>query len=135
MGNNCIFCKIVNEEIFSYKIYEDEHTLVFMDIAKDVDGHMLAIPKKHVKNILDCDSETLKHLMETVKKISNHCVEKCGYNGINILNASGASAGQSVNHFHIHIVPRKDNDDNDYWPVYNGAKYEIEEMYEILKIE
>lgn len=135
MSNNCIFCKIVNDEIFSYKIYEDEHTLVFMDIAKDVDGHMLAIPKKHVKNILDCDAETLKHLMETVKKISNHCVEKCGYNGINILNASGASAGQSVNHFHIHIVPRKDNDDNDYWPVYNGAKYEIEEMYEKLKIE
>lgn len=65
---DCVFCKIVNGDIPSLKVYEDEHTLVFMDIAKDVDGHMVAIPKKHVKCILDCDDETLKHLMMTVKK-------------------------------------------------------------------
>ena len=55
----CVFCKIVNGDIPSFKVYEDEYTVVFMDIANDVDGHMLAIPKKHVKCILDCDTETL----------------------------------------------------------------------------
>ena len=59
----CVFCKIVAGEMPSMKVYEDEHSLVFMDIAGDVDGHMLAVPKKHVKNILDCDLDTLNHLM------------------------------------------------------------------------
>ncbi|MBO4524089.1 MAG: HIT domain-containing protein [Ruminococcus sp.] len=79
----------------------------FTDVAEDVDGHVLVIPKKHAKNILDCDSTELSHLMETVKKVSLHLVEKCGYNGVNLLNASDESAGQSVPHFHIHIIPRK----------------------------
>ena len=75
---DCIFCKIVNREIPSLIVYEDEYTMVFMDIAKDVDGHMVAIPKKHVKNILDCDEITLSNLIKSIKKISNYCVEKCG---------------------------------------------------------
>ena len=79
---DCVFCKIVSGDIPSFKVYEDEYTLVFMDIAKDVDGHMVAIPKKHVKCILDCDAETLGCLMTTVKKIANHCVENCGYDGV-----------------------------------------------------
>lgn len=127
---SCIFCKIIKGEIPSYKVYEDEYTMVFMDIAKDVDGHMLAIPKKHVINILDCDLETLNHLMATVKKISNYCVDDCEYDGVNILNASGESAGQSVNHFHIHIIPRKDSDNIDGWPEFSGAEQELEEVYE-----
>ena len=98
---DCIFCKILNGEIPSLKVYEDEYTMVFMDIAKDVDGHMVAIPKKHIKNILDCDVDTLSHLMSTVKKVANYCVDKCGYEGVNLLNASDASAGQSVPHFQI----------------------------------
>ena len=93
---DCIFCKILNGEIPSLKVYEDEYTMVFMDIAKDVDGHMVAIPKKHIKNILDCDVDTLSHLVSTVKKVANYCVDKCGYEGVNLLNASDESAGQSV---------------------------------------
>ena len=69
---NCIFCKIINKEIPSYKIYEDEYTYAFLDIAKDVDGHTLVIPKKHVTNVLDCDEVTLSHVMNTVKKLCNH---------------------------------------------------------------
>ena len=64
---DCIFCKIVNREIPSLIVYEDEYTMVFMDIAKDVDGHMVAIPKKHVKNIFDCDIDTMSRLMSSVK--------------------------------------------------------------------
>ena len=131
----CTFCKIVNGEIPSRKIYEDEHTLVFLDIAKDVDGHMLAIPKKHVKNILDCDEEALPHLMNAVKKVSNHCVEACGYDGVNLLNASDESAGQSVPHFHIHIIPRKQGDGVDAWPTFDGAKCDLDELHQKLKMK
>lgn len=132
---DCIFCKIVSGEIPSMKVYEDEHTLVFMDIAKDVDGHMLAMPKKHVNNILDCDEGTLHHLMDMVKIVSKHCVDNCNYEGVNLLNASGESADQSVPHFHIHIIPRKSNDNIDAWPNFVGAKCEVEEVYKMIKVD
>jgi histidine triad (HIT) family protein len=131
----CVFCKIVAGEIPSMKVYEDEHTFVFMDIAGDVDGHMLAVPKKHVKNILDCDLDILNHLMVTVKRVSDHCVENCGYQGVNLLNASDESAGQSVPHFHIHIIPRKNDDEVDAWPKFEGAKCEIEEVWKRIKLD
>lgn len=131
---NCVFCKIINGDVPSLKIYEDEHTLVFMDIAKDVDGHILAIPKKHIKSILDCDEETLSCLITTVKKVADHLVDNCGYDGVNLLNASEESAGQSVPHFHVHIIPRKSNDGIDAWPKFNGAKYEAQELFHQLKI-
>ncbi len=131
---DCVFCKIARGDIPGFKVYEDEYTLVFMDIAKDVDGHMLAIPRKHVKCILDCDAETLSHLMATVKKVSNHCINNCGYEGVNLLNASDESAGQSVPHFHIHIIPRKSGDNLDAWPKFHGANHEIEELLQKLRI-
>lgn len=108
--------------------------MVFMDIAKDVDGHMVAIPKKHVKSILDCDEATLQQLMLAVKKVSCHCVDQCGYDGVNLLNANDESAGQSVPHFHIHIIPRKKDDGLDAWPEFDGAKQEIEEIHKKIKI-
>lgn len=129
----CIFCKIASGEIPSMKVYEDDYTIVFMDIAKDVDGHMVAIPKKHVENILDCDGETLNHLMTAVKKVSNYCVEECNYEGVNLLNANGESAGQSVAHFHIHIIPRKSDDGIDAWPKFEGAKVEISKTFEKIQ--
>lgn len=132
---NCTFCKIVKGEIPCMKVWEDEHTMVFMDIAEDVDGHMVAIPKRHVKSILDCDEDTLNQLMTTVKKVANHCVDKCNYEGVNLLNASDESAGQSVPHFHIHIIPRKCNDGVDAWPKLEEAKHQIKEIYEKIKKE
>ncbi len=90
--------------------------------------------KKHIKNILDCDVDTLSHLMSTVKKVANYCVDECGYEGVNLLNASDESAGQSVPHFHIHIIPRRSNDNVDAWPKFDGASYEIEEIYEKIRI-
>lgn len=133
--SDCIFCKITNGDVPSMKIFEDEHTLAFMDIAGDVDGHILAVPKVHRKNILDCDEVTLFHLMRTVKRISDHLVDNCGYDGVNILNASDESAGQSVAHFHIHIIPRKANDGIDAWPHFNGAEHEIGEVHKKLVIK
>lgn len=132
--NDCIFCRIVSGEIPSRKIFEDERTLAFMDVAGDVDGHILVIPKTHVKNILDCDEEPLACVMDTVKKVSNHLTGNCGYDGVNLLNASDESAGQSVPHFHIHIIPRKAGDRIDGWPHFGGAKREIGEVFRSLRM-
>ena len=126
---DCIFCKLIRSELPTMKVYEDGHTLAFMDNAKDVDGHILAVPKTHYRNILDCDEETLSSLMRTVKKVSEHLVNDCGYEGVNLLNASGESAGQSVPHFHIHIIPRKTGDNIDAWPRFEGAKEKTEDVF------
>ncbi len=131
---NCVFCKIISGEFSSRKIFEDERTLAFLDISKDVDGHILVVPKKHCKNILDCDNETLASVMETVKKVSNHLTGSCGYEGVNLLNASDESAGQSVQHFHIHIIPRKSHDGIDAWPKFNGAKEDLDDTLNRLKM-
>lgn len=133
--NGCVFCKIAAGEVPSRKIFEDEHTLAFLDIAGDVDGHILVIPKKHVKNILDCGRETLEQVMGTVKKVSGHLVENCGYDGVNLLNASGESAGQSVPHFHVHIIPRKTGDGIDAWPKFAGARREPECVLRELRMK
>ncbi len=131
---DCIFCKIVNGSVPSKVVFEDEHTMAFMDIAGDVDGHIAVIPKKHCNNILDCDAETLGRLMKTVKKLAEHLAYDCGYNGVNLLNASGESAGQSVPHFHIHIIPRKSGDGIDAWPGFDGAKRDIEDVFKEIMI-
>ena len=132
--SDCIFCQIATSKIQGLRVFEDEKTLAIMDIAKDVDGHMLVIPKKHCKNILDCDRETLNAVMDTVQKVSRHLTEKCGYDGVNLLNASGESAGQSVPHFHIHIIPRIQNDQIDAWPVFEGAKEDITDVYNRIRM-
>ena len=130
----CVLCKIVAGEIPSMKVEEEEHGLIFMEMAGGVAGHMLAVPKKHVKNILDCDLDTLNHLMTAVKKVANHCVTNGGYEGVNLLNASDESAGQSVSHFHIHLIPRKNGDEVNAWPKFEGASQEIEEVWKKIKL-
>ena len=131
--DHCIFCKLIENNAVM-RVYDDEWTVAFMDIANDVDGHIIVAPKKHVKSILDCDDETLKRLMNTVKKVSNHLVGHCGYEGINLLNASDESAGQSVPHFHIHIIPRNKEDGIDAWPVFDGAKQDLQTIYKKIKM-
>ena len=131
--DNCIFCKIIKGDIPSYKLYEDEYTYSFMDIANDIDGHILVVPKKHVTNVLDCDNDTLHHVADTIKLISNLLVDKCGYDGVNILNASGECAGQTVFHLHFHIIPKKNNDGISAWPKLLGGVNGVEATYKLLK--
>ena len=95
---DCIFCKIVAGEIPCYKIYEDDYTLAFLDIANDIYGHTLVIPKKHYENVLTADSATLGRVMNTIKIVSKHYVDDCGFEGVNVINASGKAAEQSVFH-------------------------------------
>lgn len=132
---DCIFCKIIKGEIPSKKVYEDEKTYVFMDIAKDVDGHMLVIPKEHCVNILDAPKETLHCVMETVQKVSNHLVNDCGYDGINTFNCNNECASQSVFHFHMHIVPRNNGVKVAGWPpAFEGAKEDLDVTFNKVKM-
>lgn len=136
MKNDCIFCKIIKGEIPSRKIFEDEFTFAFLDLSNDGNGHILVIPKKHCENILDCDNETLTHVAKTIKLISNHLVDNCGMDGVNILNASGKDAEQSVFHLHFHILPRKADDNFSTWPsLPKNAKSPDEVLQEFKMIE
>lgn len=107
----CIFCKIVDGEIPSYKVYEDDVCIAILDISQATIGHTLVIPKKHFDNILDLDDETAMHLFKVTKNLSKHISKLDGVKGLNVLNNCGEKAGQSVNHFHIHVLPRYDNDE------------------------
>ena len=124
----CVFCKIINGEIPCYKIYEDDEILAFLDIADDAIGHTLVIPKKHYENVLDIDNDTLNKVMSVVKVISNHYVDNCGYTGVNIMNASGKDAQQSVFHLHFHIFPRCENDGVRAWPEFGKVNSNFEEV-------
>lgn len=106
----CIFCKIINNEIPSYKIYEDEYTLAFLDLSQVTKGHTLVVPKKHYANIFETPEEELNHLMHSIKCIVEKLKSSLGIENVNILNNSGSLAGQTVHHLHIHIIPRYEND-------------------------
>ena len=131
---NCLFCKIINGEIPSYKIYENDYVYAFLDIANDYFGHTLVIPKKHYENVFDCEDEYLSEVIKAVKLISNHYKE-LGFSGVNIINASGKDAEQSVFHLHFHIIPRKENDGNKIWPAKDKKDYDLAKICEELKIK
>lgn len=112
---DCLFCEIIKGNVPSYKIYEDEYVYAFLDIANDVYGHTLVVPKKHYENMIDCPDRSLGKIMASVRKIGNHFVNDCGFEGYNIINNSGKSAEQSVMHLHFHILPRKEGDKVKVW--------------------
>lgn len=106
----CIFCNIIKGTIPCFKIAENEQAIAFLDIANDSYGHTLVIPKKHCKNILDCDESSLVAVQKLVQEVAKHYVEDCGFNGVNIFCANEECAGQTVFHLHYHIFPRKKKD-------------------------
>lgn len=131
---NCVFCKIIKGEINSYKIYENEHVLAFLDATEDVDGHTLVIPKQHASNIFDCPENVLCEVMKVVKLVSEH-YKKLGYEGVNIFNNNGSLAEQSVFHLHFHIIPRKEGDLLKVCPTLKGAKLSLEAAHNKFKID
>jgi ribonuclease HI len=132
---DCLFCKIVNGEIPCYKVYEDEWTLAFLDISNDANGHTLVVPKTHAINVLDADEKTLSRVFNTVKKVSKHYKENCGFDGVNIISNCGESAEQSVLHLHVHIIPRKSGDGMQVFPNLPKNSESLEEICEKLKIQ
>lgn len=132
--DNCIFCKILKKEIPSYKIYEDERTYAFLDISDDITGHTLVIPKTHCTNIFDASKEDLEAVIATIQKISKH-YQSLGFDGVNILNASGESAEQSVFHLHFHILPRKNGDGKRIYPILEKQNNNLQEVANFLKLD
>ena len=133
-NENCIFCKIASNQSPSYKIYENDYVYAFLDISKDAYGHTLVIPKKHFENVFDCDEKYLSEVIKGVKHVANH-YKKLGFKGVNILNASGECAQQSVFHLHFHILPRLDAKEYNGFPVLPGTDVDLKEQYEKLKME
>lgn len=101
---DCIFCKIVNGDIPSYTIYEDDLVKAFLDVNPDINGHLLIIPKKHYKDLFDIDEKTLMHIFETAKKINPILKEKLNTEGLTLVQNNGLL--QEVKHFHLHLKPQ-----------------------------
>ena len=112
---DCIFCKIVNKQAPAKIVIEDEFVLALVPKVEVSKGHPLLIPKSHFDNIFDVDEKIFTHFASVMKDLSNKLVNDNNATGINILNASGKDAQQSVAHLHFHLVPRYPNDGLDMW--------------------
>ncbi|WP_102271910.1 HIT family protein [Cytobacillus massiliigabonensis] len=104
--SDCIFCKIVNGDIPSYKVFENEHVMAFLDISQITKGHTLIIPKIHNENIYDLSPEAARNIFEVVPQIANAIKEQFNPVGMNVITNTGEQAGQTVFHYHMHLIPR-----------------------------
>jgi histidine triad (HIT) family protein len=107
---DCLFCKIVAGEIPSTRVYEDERTIAFMDINPATRGHVLVIPREHATDLLEIDEQDLAAVAHTAQKLARRVKERFGADGVNLINSCGATAWQTVFHFHMHVIPRYQGD-------------------------
>ncbi len=127
--NDCIFCKIVNGEAKSWKVYENKNVYAFLDIHPASKYHTLVIPKRHYTNIFDIPENELKGVISVVKRLVNLYEDKLGIKNVQIINSSGSEAQQDVFHAHFHIVPRKKGDGQDVkWITHPEWTKEYNEM-------
>ena len=108
--DNCIFCKILKNEIPSSTVYEDDKFRAIMDIGPVAKGHVILLAKEHAANLLEADDALLAGAMPAAKKVANAVKKTVGCDGINILQNNGEEAGQTVFHLHIHVIPRNKED-------------------------
>jgi histidine triad (HIT) family protein len=131
----CIFCKITRRELSAEILYEDAHTLVFLDVAPDAPGHTLVIPKKHFENIFDVDQLTLAAVAETIRKIAPGVRDAVGANGMHINSNHGEAAGQVVFHLHFHLIPRHDRSEFTFWKKIDYAPGEAAAISEKIRVQ
>ena len=117
---DCIFCKIVKGEIPCAKLYEDEQTLAFLDIAPVAPGHALVIPKVHCSDLFALPDAFGPAWLAAQKRVGRAVMAALGATGLNVQQNNGQSAGQVVFHAHIHLIPRREGDGLALWP---GAPY------------
>ena len=108
--DNCIFCKIIAGEIPSAVIFEDEEFKAILDRFPGNIGHFLFLPKKHYSNIFDIDEDVAGRLFKLATKIAKNMKEVLGFEAMNVVQNNGSLAGQTVHHFHLHLIPRYEND-------------------------
>lgn len=109
--DDCIFCKIIDGEIPSAKVYEDDHVYAFLDISQVTTGHTLVIPKVHTKDMYEMTPDVASELFARIPKVANAIKKAYNPIGLNILNNNGEFAGQTVFHLHLHLIPRYDEND------------------------
>src|SRR3954468_1910231 len=107
---DCLFCKIVAGDVPATKVREDERTVAFMDINPATRGHLLVVPREHATDVLEIAPDDLAAVAATGQKMARLVKERLGADGVNLLNSCGSAAWQTVFHFHLHVIPRYDDD-------------------------
>lgn len=134
MSGDCVFCKIRDGQIPSMKIYEDEATLAFMDINPLNTGHCLVVTRRHAATIWDAQVEDLQAAIATAQKVAVALVAAVKPDGLNMLQANGAAAFQSVPHFHLHLIPRWVRDGKGFdWKLVPGDREQITKVGERVR--
>lgn len=127
--DNCIFCKIANGEIPSTSIYEDDYFKVILDLGPATKGHALILPKDHAADLFELPEDTAAKAMVLAKKMGKQMVENLKADGMNLVQNNGEAAGQTVQHFHLHLIPRyKDDNQHILWNPGEVSKEEMEEI-------
>ncbi len=128
-SQDCIFCKIANGEISSKTLYEDEEYRVILDLGPATKGHALILPKQHYANIYECPEDVVTKAMVLAKKMALMMTEKLHADGFNLVQNNGEAAGQTVMHFHIHLIPRyKQDGQHILWKPQTVSQEELEEV-------
>lgn len=130
---NCIFCKIIGGEIPSHTIYEDEEFKIILDVNPATRGHALILPKNHVANLYEIPEETAGKVLKLAKKMAAHMTDVLHCDGFNLLQNNNETAGQTVFHFHMHLIPRYKGAKNDDILNYTHETFTAEEMSNICK--
>ena len=130
----CVFCEIIKGNIPSKKVYEDDNTIAILDISQATVGHTLIIPKKHSKNLLEINEKSYLDAMLVAKKVAS-AISKTSNDvlGFNLLNNCNEVAGQTVDHFHIHIIPRYKKDDIKLEFIDNQGKFDLDSIAKKIK--
>lgn len=132
-NDNCIFCKIAVGEIPSKTLYEDEQFRVILDLGPAAKGHALILPKEHYANIYEIPDEAAGAAMKLAKKMAGIMTEKLNCDGFNIVQNNGVVAGQTVFHFHMHLIPRYEDDGQTIgWKAGEPSQEELEEIKKII---
>jgi histidine triad (HIT) family protein len=129
----CIFCKIINKEIPASILYEDEDVCAILDISQVTRGHTLVMPREHFENILVCPPVLLSKIISVTQMLSKDIVSKLNAKGVNVLTNANPAAGQSVMHFHMHIIPRYDENDGLILKFKENPMPDIKKIERILK--
>lgn len=124
----CIFCEIIKGNIPSKKIYEDNDTVAILDISQITKGHTLILPKKHYDNMLTIDEKDLQNVIKTAKKVTSMINDAYKPLGFNIINNCGEAAGQTVMHYHMHVIPRYSTDDLVMQHADNTNKFDLDQI-------
>jgi histidine triad (HIT) family protein len=107
----CIFCKVAKKEVPSFLIYEDKYVMAFLDIHPSIQGHTLVIPKKHYENLYEMPDDLLARVIKLSKRVAKAQKKVLHAKAVNLVNSSGREAWQDVFHFHMHVIPRFENDE------------------------